>query len=548
MPTLFLYLLQASASMALFYLLYITCFRKETFYRYNRILLLSAFIGSALLPLLPIPALQWEKTAQEEGPLPLVYLNNNVHASTQTNGVPSVAHWWDPLLQHAGSFLLAIYSGVAIALLLVHIIQLMKIRRLARTGDHYVQNNIRYVQIAGLGAPFSFLRTIFFDPNAHGQTELQHILKHEEAHVQQFHSADMLLSAAYCCLCWINPFAWLCKRAMQLNLEFLADEAAISAFQAPVAYQYSLLKIGTSRSPAGVASHFSKSFIKNRILMMNKTQSPRSRTWRYLMLLPVLALTTGLLSATSSSTAQEPGTGKYLVTENGVLHGMVTRLTTDEDFADMKKELAEKGFTMTLPLLKRNATGEIMAIHFVLKGKRGMFSESLEEGPIKPFFFYLGEPESGIGEIAGKHFPQSLISRALAEGKDGVKGITTDSGFLNRFPGGKEGYAKTLSRNIRYPRACQEKNIVGDVTVQYKIQPNGQVTDAEVLLSPDKVMGEEVKRVVGMLPAFKPEASGKTVTVTLRAAYVLSVGNPERYLKGAHADDADVTVVGYGNK
>ncbi len=35
--------------------------------------------------------------------------------------------------------------------------------------------------------------------------------------------------------------------------------------------------------------------------MINKTQSPRLRTWRYLLLLPVFALAAGLLAATSPS-------------------------------------------------------------------------------------------------------------------------------------------------------------------------------------------------------------------------------------------------------
>lgn len=549
MPTLFLYILQASGSMALFYLLYIICFKKETFYQYNRILLLSAFVCSALLPLLPVPALQWKTTPVAESPSAAVYFNNNVYAATQMGEVTIVQHWWDPIIQHAVPMLLSVYIGVAILLLLVHVLQLVKISRLAKTGDSYTQNNIRYVQISGITAPFSFLRTIFFDPNAHEPTELQHILRHEEAHVRQYHSADMLLSAVYCCLCWINPFAWMCKRALQLNLEFLADDAAVQTFNTPSAYQYSLIKISTSRSPVAIVNHFSKSFIKNRILMMNKTQSPRLRAWRYLMLLPVLGLTAGLLSATSPTTTQESGAQKYLATEKGVLYGMVTRLTSDDDLADMKKVLAEKGITINVPVLKRNATGEIISIRFVAQDtKRSTLGETLDQGPINPFFFYFGEKESGIGEIAGKNFPRSLINLALTESNGSVKGVTSDSTFLNRFPGGKEAYRKTIAKNTRYPRVSHDNNKVGTVTMQYKIQPSGAITDVEVLTTPDEALGDEVKRVVGLLPAFAADPAGKTVTVSLRAAFMLYGGTPERQIKGPDAENADIVIVGYGKK
>ena len=546
MPTLFLYLLQASGAMTLFYLLYLICFKKETFYRYNRILLLSAFVLSALLPLLPIPALQWAQAPAEESNNVTVSFSNNVHAYTQMPVITVTSHWWDPLLQNASSILLVIYAVVAFALLMMHALQLLKIRRLMRYGNAYIKNKVHYVELSGLKAPFSFLNTICFDPNAHGHTELQHILKHEEAHVRQYHSADMLLSTVYCGIFWFNPFAWLCKRALQLNLEFLADEAAIETTNAPVAYQYSLLKIGTPRSSLALVHHFSRSFIKNRILMMNKTRSPRSRTWRYLALLPALALSAGLLSATRSSApaTYKSGPSKYLAENNGTLYGTVTRRTTDKDLAGMKKILAEKGLTMTVPLLKRNKAGEIAAMKFVLTNKTSEMTMNVDDNPIHTFFFYHGK-ESGIGLLPDKRFPRELLNVAIAESEGAVKGITTDTAFLNRFPGGRIAYQKAIAKNTRYPRASQENRVAGNVVMQYTIQPNGAITNIEALGNPDKTMAAEVERVIKILPPFKADPAGKTVTVALEIAFILIGNAPGETIQGPHAADADVVVAGY---
>ncbi|NLR59872.1 hypothetical protein HGH93_17315 [Chitinophaga polysaccharea] len=546
MPTLFLYLLQASGAMALFYLLYISCFRKETFYRYNRILLLSAFIFSALLPLLPIPAIHWNKTAAPEPGNAQVYFADHLpNAAAQMSVV--VTHWWDPLLVYGTTILLVIYATVALCLVITHCLQLLKINRLAKSGDIYYRNRIRYVHIEKLTAPFSFLNTIFIDYNAYEHTEFKHILQHEETHVKQYHSIDMLLSAFYCCLFWINPFAWLCKKALQLNLEFLADDAVVTSSQAPADYQYSLLRIGTPRTPVAIVSHFSKSFIKNRILMMNKTQSPRLRTWRYLLLLPVLALTAGLLSATTTNMITQSGADKYLVTENGVVHGMITRLTTDQDLADMKAALAAKDIHLSVPVLKRNTSGEIISIKFDVKDKRsGLSDEITEERPIPNFYFYLGPEESGIGPVPFKHTPKSLLARALKESSGPAKGITTDSTYLKRFPGGEEAYKKALSKNIRYPRYCQENDIIGEVMAQYTILADGTIEDAEVLIAPDKTMGEEVKRVIKALPSFRPDAGGKIVTVAFTASFMLEKGG--QFHKGPGSDNADIVVVAYGKK
>lgn len=543
MPTLFIYILQTSCAMALFYLLYISCFKKETFYRYNRLLLLSAFVFSAVLPLLPLPALRWaEKPAENTSPVS-VYFSDNAHVQTPVQEVAAVHHWWDPLVQHAGAVLLTVYIIIAVLLLLIHLLQLLKIRRLAAAGNVYERNNIRYVQLSGITAPFSFLRTIFFDPNAHAQTELQHILRHEEAHVRQYHSADMLLSALYCCICWINPFAWGCKRALQLNLEFLADEAVIQTTDAPDAYQYSLLKIGMKEGRIAIVNHFSKSFIKNRILMMNKTQSPRLRTWRYLLLLPVLGLAAGLLAATAPSSTKNDTGSKYLATANGRIYGVVTPLTSDKDFAEMKEVLLTKGVTLSIPVLKRNEKGEITEIDFKLVADTWAMRETMEH-PFTPYFFYCAPKESGIGPLPMMNCPRILQDLALAEGNGMAKGITSDSTFLNRFPGGEIAYRKTFAKNVRYPRASQEGKKAGVVTMQYKIQPNGAINDIEVLSTPDKALGDEVKRVVEMLPAFAAAPSGKVVTVSLRISFMLDNGAGE-YIKGSDADNADIIVVGF---
>lgn len=543
MPTLFIYMLQTSCAMTLFYLLYISCFKKETFYRYNRILLLSAFIFSAVLPLLPIPALRWaEKPVENASPVS-VYFNDNAHVQTPVPEVAAAHHWWDPLMQHTGTILLTAYITIAAILLLIHLLQLLRIRRMAASGHSYEHNNIRYVQLPGITAPFSFLRTIFFDPNAHAHTELQHILRHEEAHVQQYHSADMLLSALYCCICWINPFAWRCKRALQLNLEFLADEAVIQTTDAPDAYQYSLLKIGLKGSPIAIVNHFSKSFIKNRILMMNKTQSPRLRTWRYLLLLPVLGLTAGLLAATAPFSAKNDTGSKYLATANGRIYGVVTPLTSDKDFAEMKEVLLTKGITLNIPVLKRNEKGEITEIDFKLIADTWSMRETMEH-PFTPYFFYCAPKESGIGPLPMMNCPRSLQDLALAEGNGMAKGITSDSTFLNRFPGGETAYRKMFAKNVRYPRASQEGKKAGVVTLQYKIQPSGAINGIEVLQTPDKALGDEVKRVLEMLPSFAAAPSGKVVTVSLRISFMLDNGTGE-YIKGSDADSADIIVVGF---
>jgi beta-lactamase regulating signal transducer with metallopeptidase domain len=50
---------------------------------------------------------------------------------------------------------------------------------------------------------------------------------HEQTHVAQCHSLDILISELFCVFNWFNPFCYLMKHEIRLNLEYLADEAVL---------------------------------------------------------------------------------------------------------------------------------------------------------------------------------------------------------------------------------------------------------------------------------------------------------------------------------
>jgi TonB family protein len=79
-----------------------------------------------------------------------------------------------------------------------------------------------------------------------------------------------------------------------------------------------------------------------------------------------------------------------------------------------------------------------------------------------------------------------------------------------QFPGGEEALAKYLSKNIRYPKTAQEKNISGVVFVQYVVDQDGNVTDVHTV---GKNLGfglnEEAVRVVKAMPQWAPGMQNK---------------------------------------
>ena len=87
------------------------------------------------------------------------------------------------------------------------------------------------------------------------------MLRHEQVHVRQWHTLDVLLAQLALAAAWRNPAAWLLRRALLDNLEYLADEAVLRTGLDRRAYQYSLLRL--SHGPAAPSlvsfSHFQPS-------------------------------------------------------------------------------------------------------------------------------------------------------------------------------------------------------------------------------------------------------------------------------------------------
>ena len=116
--------------------------------------------------------------------------------------------WKNLILEYAS----IAYWGVVAFLAIRFTIQLAGIIRLAyqcrkmQIGD----TNIHLLPKAD--GPFSFFRWIFVHPSSHTEEELNEILAHEQTHVRQWHSIDVVISELACIFCWFNPFAWLMKR------------------------------------------------------------------------------------------------------------------------------------------------------------------------------------------------------------------------------------------------------------------------------------------------------------------------------------------------
>src|SRR5690606_28772185 len=107
------------------------------------------------------------------------------------------------------------------------------------------------------------------NPQSHNKHELEAILKHEQVHVIQLHTADVLLAEITAIFYWFNPGVWLIKGAIQENLEFITDQSVLRSGIDKKIYQYNILNITSLPSGIHAANNFNLQSLKRRIIMMN---------------------------------------------------------------------------------------------------------------------------------------------------------------------------------------------------------------------------------------------------------------------------------------
>ena len=331
-----LYLLKANAALLLLAVAYFGLLRRLTFFTLNRAYLLFALLFAAVYPALPVPAL----LPAEATPAIIVRVvaSAAVPVAAAVPGAPAI-DW--------AAVGVVLYAAGAAALLGRLLVQLLALARLRRRSRPAVVLGQPVRVLPGALSPFSFGRSIYLNPDQHPGPELAAVLRHEQVHVRQAHTLDVLLAQLALAAAWCNPAAWLLRRALLNNLEYLADAAVLETGLDRRAYQYSLLRL--SHAPAGpsLVSSFTFPTLKNRVLMMNTPLSSSGQLARYFVAGPlVLAVALGISGARAQSGGPvgPPATAKAMASPDRPLvspDGTLPLYYIDGQPADGKKGLEE---------------------------------------------------------------------------------------------------------------------------------------------------------------------------------------------------------------
>ncbi|GHU91367.1 hypothetical protein FACS1894155_10970 [Bacteroidia bacterium] len=291
MNTELLYISKVNVALAVFYGFYYLFLRKDTFYLWKRYYFLMAIPLSFLFPLIDFSIFFTPVQVQT---MQQITPHFPINVSGAEKGFST---------QHG--ILLIIIIGIAVLLtrLGIQLVSLLEIRKKSTPKDSLYNYKIR--KMYSVTNPFSFFRTIYINPTLHNDEEMKTILKHEQIHVTQWHSVDIMLFEMICALCWYNPLVWLFKQAVRQNIEFYTDKQILEAGYDRRQYQQELLKVSQIPAYLGIANNFNFNHLKKRITMMNKKNSNRMQLIKFALIVPMFAGMTVLANNNVSLTSQD---------------------------------------------------------------------------------------------------------------------------------------------------------------------------------------------------------------------------------------------------
>ena len=278
MPGLFVFLIKVNIALLVFCAGYYLVLRQLTFYTLNRIYLVAAILFASVYPKINL-ARFFEQHRDITNPVQAIVYNLQAPAKELMKPLTKPDYWqWAGIIFWLGAAVFAVR-------LLIQFISLFRIYRRSKAGQ-INGHEVRIIE--GNSGPFSFWKHIYINPEMHEGADLTSILLHEQVHVSELHTLDILLGEFSTIFYWFNPGIWLMKKAIRENIEFITDRKILKNGIDTKQYQYSLVNVSFSAAPQGIVNHFNISTIKKRIIMMNAKRSSKIKLTRYAFLVPAV--------------------------------------------------------------------------------------------------------------------------------------------------------------------------------------------------------------------------------------------------------------------
>lgn len=506
------YLLKVNLALILLYGFYRLMVSRDTFFVLRRFTLWAIY-GVALV--VPVLNIAWwiEETS----------VTATIAESYAVNVLPALEVYAQGPTLTVFDVFVYVYWLVVAMLSLRMMWQLVGIMALARKTQVRSLAGMRVHCLDGKEGPFSFFRWIFVNPDRHSDDQLHEILTHEYTHVAQWHSVDTMVAEWFSIFCWFNPFAWLLKHEVRINLEFLADDKVLADGNARKAYQYHLLGLAYHPNHLDVTNNFNVLPLKKRIKMMNKRRTKQIGKAKYLLFAPlaVALLIVSNIESVAHTVGRNVPIARSLTDKAEQL--LQTEIAASSQSAGMSNNVTTTAVNeVGLPMKKLTISGVVRdekgnpVIGAIVK-LRGSKKEMVtnKDGRYRLSDVPVGSAieirYAGAGTILftarGSHRDVTLNVGPATDTQERPYEVVEE---MPKYPGGTAAMMKYLADNVKYPKT----EASGRVVVQFIVDKDGTVVEPKVVRSISPELDQAAINAIKGMPKWEAgKMHGKPVRV-----------------------------------
>lgn len=436
------YLIQVNIYLVLFYAFYVLVLQNETFFKWNRIFLICSGILSFLIPVIQS---EWikelfvtDEIVQAKQILNPVLLNE-VQIGAVSNQSLTMA-----------DYIYIVYFAGIILFLLKFIWQLFLVSKSFRK-ENLAQSFFGKIEVS------------------ESIPSRDSILKHENIHAAQMHSADVIFFELLAIVNWFNPIVYAYKKSVKFIHEFIADEAASDDVGKT---DYALLLVSTVfgiKQEQLTNNFFNQSLLKKRIIMLHKPKSSKTALLKYGLSAPLFAAMVVFSSATINKT----------------------------DLSDVK-------------VIEENIA-----------------SGSSDNAAIRPNTTLKSASSKAADEVQSQKNRELPVS-SLKQTSDssGVYDVASIE-VMPEYPGGLRKFYEWVGQNYRYPAAAHKAGVSGKVFITFVVEKDGTLSNIRILKDLGHGTGEAALQMLSKSQAWKPGIqNGKKVRVQYNLPLSLQLNKP----------------------
>ncbi len=267
------YLIKSTVLLCLLLGLYKLLLENEKMHFFNRFFLLFALAFGLAAPLITfevktnttvvgVDIQQVQSLANEpaefisESVTPILIPQNEVipSSSVETDSVQETSSL--PAFSLLNVIILTYGLGFLV-LFVRFVIGIGEIIKKIRAGERTRTSSSTFVLLDEEITPQSFLRWVFLSKSDYESGKIgPEIIEHEQTHIRQLHSLDVLLIEILKIVFWFNPVFYWYRNTILLNHEFLADDGALLKSSSEQHYKKLLLTYSNRESRPKLESTF----------------------------------------------------------------------------------------------------------------------------------------------------------------------------------------------------------------------------------------------------------------------------------------------------